>query len=298
MRARAKRRQTVRTIEIIAIIAIIGVSLTVGLYLAYNSGDPRAAVDGKPVSTEDLTNLRQAALAAYGNPGQQYLSKVQNLTGPAFSQVKPILVYVGAEFCPFCAVQRYSMIMALMRFGNFTGLEYMTSGLGDGDISTFTFVNSTYHSNFIRFEPFEIQDRNHNSLQTLPTNYTSAFQQQGGGEFPFLNFNNKFYIHGSILDYGILSGMNQTQVISSILAVNQVGSELKQAANVITAIICETTHNTPALVCDNASITSITQDAYSLPSTNSVSELTLAVAPSFSSFEFGLDRSPTEVGTE
>jgi len=270
-----KRRQTVRRIEIIAILAVVIVSLSVGFYLALNSGDPRSVVDGKLVSPTDFANLHAAAVAAYGESGSQYLPDVHNLTATGWSLVKPIVVYAGAEYCPFCAVQRYSIILALMRFGNFTDLHYMTSALGDGDYSTFTFYNSTYHSNYISFQPYELEDRSYNTLQTLPSNYTTAFDQQGKGDFPFLNFNDQYYISGAILDPSVLGSMNQTQVISAILAGNTVGSEIRQAANVITAVICETTGNKPTSVCNNASITALTMVSYISPSAGSGSELFL-----------------------
>ena len=278
MRARQKRKQTVRRIEIIAIVAVVAVSLVVGFYLALNAGDPRSVVDNKQVSTTDYNNLYKAATAAYGLPGQSYLTSVHTLTGlPEFTKNgTPILVYVGADYCPYCAVQRYSLTMALMRFGNFTGLEYMTSAFDDGDYSTFTFANSTYHSNYLVFQPFELYTRSDSTLATLPTNYTSTFQQYGSSSFPFTNFADEYYISGAILDPSILGTMNQTQVISSILAGNTLGSEIRQSANVITAVICETTGNRPSSVCDNPSITALTTStpvSYTPPSTSSGSEL-------------------------
>ncbi len=275
------RRQTVRRLEIIAIVAVVAVSLVFGFYLALNAGgDPRSKVDNQPVSTTDFANLYQASLAPYGTPGSAYLTDVHTLPGPVFlsTNLEPILVYVGADYCPYCAVQRYSMIMALTRFGNFTGLEYMTSGVSDGDFSTFTFVSATYHSNYVVFQPYEVDDRSGNSLMTLPTNYTSTFQQYGKSSFPFLNFADEYYISGALLDPRILGTLNQSQIISSILAGNAMGSEIRQAANVITAVICETTGNKPASVCGQDSITALTGSlvSYTVPPASLGSELLLA----------------------
>ena len=284
MRARVKRRQTIRRLEIVAIIVVIAVSLGIGIYYALNASDPRSHYDLMPVSPKNFDDLYQASVStSYGTPGQNYLTRVKTLTGlPTFTKGgNPILVYVGAEFCPYCAVQRYSMIMALMRFGNFTGLEYMTSAFSDGDYSTFTFRNATYTSSYVVFESFEIYDRNDNPLATLPANYTSSFQQYGGSAFPFLNFADQYYISGAILDPSVLGSLNQSQVISSIMTGNTLGSEIKQAANVITAVICETTGNKPASVCDNPSITALTISPLSYsPPTNSGSALILSNAAS------------------
>ena len=40
---------------------------------------------------------------------------------------KPTLLFIGAEFCPYCAAERWAIINALSRFGSFTGLQTITS---------------------------------------------------------------------------------------------------------------------------------------------------------------------------
>ena len=272
MRARMKRRQMVRRLEIVAVVVVVAVSLVVGFYLALNTNSNNA-LDGKGVSTTDLTDLRQASLASYGTSGS--LTQVKSLTGPPYStNGKPIVVYVGADYCLYCAVQRWPLIMALMRFGNFTNLEYMHSSTGDGNYATFTFVASSYQSHFLVFRPYEVSDRAGNPLQTLPTNYTSTFTQYGGSSYPFLNFNNESYIKGAIVDPAILGTKNQTQIVSSIQAGDSLGSQIKQAANVMTAVLCKLTNNNPGSVCTNPIIEATV--SYTLPSTSSYSELLLA----------------------
>ena len=34
------------------------------------------------------------------------------------SNGKPEMLYIGAEFCPYCAASRWSMALALSRFGH------------------------------------------------------------------------------------------------------------------------------------------------------------------------------------
>ncbi len=278
MRARIKRRQTVRRLEIIAVVAVVVVSLVVGFYLALNTNS-NDALDGKGVFTTDLTDLRQTSLTSYGASGSGYLTDVHALTDQTIFSTngKPIVVYVGADYCLYCAVQRWSLIMALMRFGNFTGLEYMHSSVGDGNYATFTFSNSSYQSPYIVFQPYEVYDRAGNALATLPTNYTSSLTQYGKSSFPFLNFADEYYISGAILDPKILGTKNQTQIISSIQAGDTLGNQIKQAANVITAVICRLTNNKPSSVCNDPSITLTV--SYTPSSTSSGSELLLTYAP-------------------
>jgi uncharacterized protein DUF929 len=290
LRARVKKRQTVKRLEIIAIVAVVVVSLVVGFYYALmNNSDP---LDGSHVPLSVYDSLYQASVTQYGASGSSYLGSVHNMTGPVYSSNgKPILVFVGANYCEFCAVQRWSLIMALMRFGSFTtlitsngnvsSLEYMHSSAADFNYATFTLSASSYHSNYLVFQPFEVYDRSGNTIATLPANYTSGFHTQGQASFPFLNFADKYYISGALLQPVILGTKNQTQIIASIEAGDALGTQIKQAANVITAVICKITDNNPSSVCDNPSITSLTSTfvSYSPSSSSGGSDLLLAGVP-------------------
>jgi len=290
-----KRRQTVRRLEIIGIVAVVAISLGVGFYLALNASN--GASSGNPVPQKVYDALYQTSVAPYGGSGSAYLKDVQNYSGYPFStNGRPILVFVGADYCMYCAIQRWSLVMALLRFGNFTGLDYMYSSVSDGNYATFTFSNSSYHSNYIVFQPYEVYDRAGNALKTLPTNYTSVFQAVGKSSFPFLNFNDEFTISGAILDPSILGTMNQTKIISSIQAGGTLGSEIRESANLITAVICKTTGGSPESVCGQSSISTVTDAlvSYSPPSASSGSELLLAgtsLTVSSGTFVYGRDYS-------
>jgi hypothetical protein len=238
---------------------------------------PPNALDGTLVSQNVYASLYQTSNAPYGASDSAYLKDVQDPTGPLFyANGKPILVYVGAEYCLYCAGQRWPLIMALMWFGNFTNLEYMHSSVSDGDYATFTFVASSYQSNYVVFQPYEVYDRAGNPLETLPASYMPSFQQYGKSAFPFLNFADEYYILGSLLNPSILGTQNQTQIISSIRAGGSLGSQIKQTANLMTAVICKTTGNKPASVCGQDSITALTDSlvSYTPPTT---SESTTAI---------------------
>ena len=57
------------------------------------------------------------------------------LTGKSSTgKAVPEILYVGAEYCPFCAAQRWSTIIALSRFGTWSGLGNMASYAHD-DVS-------------------------------------------------------------------------------------------------------------------------------------------------------------------
>lgn len=260
MRARIKRRQRTRRITILATILIIAVSLVVGIYFVYtaNQGSKLDAFDGLPVSSADMSSLAKVSAQPYGLAAPTSMQNVLQKYGgtPFVSAGKPTVVYVGGEYCPYCAVERWSLVMALMRFGNFTDLRYSTSSNTEGDYATFTFVGSTYTSQHISFRPYEAYDRSYNALQTVPSNYSSIWTSKGGG-IPFLDFGNAYVTSGSIPgDYTILAGKNWTSIISDISTSDAVGVQIRQGANLITAVICKITQGAPANVCSASPINS------------------------------------------
>lgn len=153
-------------------------------------------------------------------------------------------------------------MITLLRFGNLTNLSYMQSSSTDSDpnTSTFSFVNMTatsYTSKYIIFQPYEQEDRNHNPLQTVPSNYTTIFNKFGSG-YPFLDFNNKYVIEGSFFEPNLFAGLNWTQIIQQIQNPStQLSIQVMSSANAITALICNLTGGAPSSVCSNPSITGL-----------------------------------------
>jgi hypothetical protein len=251
MRARMKRRTLIRRVTILVTLVVISVSLAVGIYIASTAGN--SALDskiGQPVSTEDVTTLYRNSLQPYGPaPPTDMVKLVENATGPLYTVGgKPIVVYIGAEFCPYCAVQRWSLIMALMRFGNFTNLTYMTSSAAESDLATFTFVGSSYRSSYVVFQPFENEDRNRGALQAIPSNYSTEWRLYGS-IYPFMNFGNKYLIPTSTMIFGSLQGKNWTQVLNEINSGDAFGTQIRQSANLLTSLICKLTGEQPSSVC-------------------------------------------------
>ena len=93
---------------------------------------------------------------------------------PLTSGGLPRFVYVGAEYCPYCAVMRWSLVTALSRFGTFSKLEATTSSADYAPIPTFSFVGSTYTSKYVVFTPYEIADRTGAALQSTPNDVASS----------------------------------------------------------------------------------------------------------------------------
>lgn len=226
------------------------------------------------------------------------LSTVANASGAPFTaDGKPIVVYIGADFCPYCAAMRWPLILALDRFGNFSNLHYMTSAANDGDFASFTFYGASYNSSYLVFQPIDSENRAGIVQEQVPSNYSAEWSQpsvacpisstnpKGGNCFPFMNFGNK-YIVGTMFDpFSLSMGQkNWTQIYTSIKTEDDsLGIAMKESANLITALICKITGGTPASVCSKEpDFSSGSLVSYSGPFQPAFTTLVSTVAPGWS----------------
>jgi hypothetical protein len=175
------------------------------------------------------------------------------------------VLYIGGEFCPYCAADRWSLINALSRFGTFSGLKYMRSAVTDGDLATITFHGSHYTSQYIDFVGIENEDRNHNQLEPLNNQQQQLLSTLGGNGYPFLDIAGR-YANGAPNSYpggydqSVLSGKSWSQIASALSNANDpITQGLIGNANYITAAVCKTTHDKPASACETATIQHIEQ---------------------------------------
>jgi len=194
------------------------------------------------------------------------VSAPQVLTGQpklASTGGKPEVLYIGAEFCPFCGAERWSMVLALSRFGTWSGLKTTTSSLWDSDpgTATFTFRNATLTSSSIDFVSVEHETNDNfgsgtrKLFQPLTTaqgnlwqKYSSHFGETTG--YPFVDFGNKVFVLGPSYDPGVLAGLNQQEIAAKLTNPSDpVTQSIVGTANYLTAAICAMTGDQPASVC-------------------------------------------------
>lgn len=251
---------------LITLLIVVIVGLAIYQKATANPNTNLTALDGVVVNQQYVNGLYTIAnnrtlankigIPIYSNQGYQKLFNRSLL----IVNNKPALVYVGADYCPYCAITRWSMILALMRFGNFSNLHYMTSGASDvyGSTPTFTFYNSSYQSKVISFLDVETNTNKINpntnyyyKLET-PNNIENStlFSYNQRQSIPFLDFGNGSIQVGAIVGPGVIKGMNWNQILNnmrdpkSVVAQNLIGG-----ANLFTVRICEITNNTPKNVC-------------------------------------------------
>ena len=234
------------------------VAVVIGAFLLYRwYTTPLPLPTPAPDTTAALiTGLTSLPASEFETVGQ---GSASNLIKPATGAVltgasgKPQVLYIGGEFCPFCAAERWPLIIALSRFGKFTGLDVTSSSETDAfpNTPTFTFRTAKYTSQHIDFRGVETTDRQQQPLTTL-----SAAEDEVLGKYnpnrtiPFIDFGNKYTSAGAMYSPEALSGQSWQAVLDEVKDPNSVQAKaIIGSANLITAAICKMTSDQPASVC-------------------------------------------------
>jgi hypothetical protein len=207
-----------------------------------------------PVST--LVAAAEAASPSAVNPPTNLPTTVPALASGGKAEV----LYVGAEYCPFCAAERWPMVMALSKFGTFTNLVTTKSSATDTNPNTptFTFVGSTYTSPYLTFVPVETLDRNSKPLQTptaaeqkLLTTYDAPpYVSSQAGSIPFVLIGNKFVVSGTEYDGSAIAGKSVGDAATYLTSASNPTSRAAEAvAGRLIGAICKLTGDQPASVC-------------------------------------------------
>jgi hypothetical protein len=180
------------------------------------------------------------------------------------SASKPEMLYIGAEFCPYCAAMRWSMAIALSRFGTLTPLHGIHSSSTDTDPNTptLTFYKSGYQSKYLNFTPVENLTISHALLQN-PTKEQNAVWAKYEPDpstrgYPFIDFGNKVVLKGPLFNPAVLAGKSWSQVAAALKDPSSpIAQSVDGAANYVTAAICKMTSNQPSNVCSSQAVTSV-----------------------------------------
>jgi Domain of unknown function (DUF929) len=271
-----------------SILAVVIVVIALVLVNANKSGSPGSTNVGSSGPTgaaltsviNQTTSVPAATLDTVGSGNGQVNGPPLTIKGnqpPLASGGKPEMLYMGAEYCPFCAAERWAMVVALSRFGTFSGLATTHSasvnGAGQQEVypntSTWTFRNATYTSKYLTFQSVEtntnIPDSATQGYTTLQTptaaqqalitkydnqTYDPPLGPNGAGSIPFVDFGNKYMIAGASYSPQGLAGKTWAQIAAALKTPSsQIAQGIDGTANYITAAICQLTGNQPASAC-------------------------------------------------
>jgi hypothetical protein len=216
-------------------------------------------VTGVPAAT--LNKVGAGAVPAFTQGRQAFTA---GTGAPLTSGGKPQMLYIGAEFCPYCAATRWSMAIALSRFGTLTPLHGIHSSSTDADpnTATLTFYKSGYNSKYLNFTPVEVQTVSRGPLQN-PTSAQNAIWAKyepdaNSRGYPFIAFSNKLVMKGPIYDAAVLQGKSWSQIAAALKdPTSPVSHSVVGAANYITGAICKMTNNQPSDVCTSPAVQAV-----------------------------------------
>jgi hypothetical protein len=253
------------------------------------SGGGPTNTSGAPATPTAASIVQQVT----GVPASVYdtvgiTSSVSPIDPPVVTKGQPLLTYstpsgtklpgiyfYGAEYCPYCAAERWVLVTALSRFGTFKGLDNMQSSSTDvfPSTQTFTFAHATYTSKYIVFRPQEYYSNQVNASGTgyvvldpfkgdeaklVGTYDTSKYfpgtLQQGENGFPFIDIGNKVL---SSTNYApsLLANVTRAEIAAGLSdPKNQVTQAIIASANYLVAGTCSITKQQPASVCTSKGV--------------------------------------------
>jgi hypothetical protein len=241
----------------IAILIVVGGLVGYAIYLQSQQNNTNGNTgllntNISPALYQNLTTVSDSTLSTIGSnqPGLSPPTSIGN-TVTLTSNGKTEILYIGAEFCPYCAAERWSMVVALAKFGSFTNLEYMASAADEGDYATLSFRNASYSSPYnLTLVTVENEDRNHNTLQTPTATEQQLWNEYNPNSYPFVDIGGEYVLRTSQFGYAALSNLNWTQIGSQLNnPQSSIAKAIDGAANQLIGTICKIDGGQPSSVC-------------------------------------------------
>ncbi|MET9022674.1 DUF929 family protein [Actinopolymorpha sp. NPDC004070] len=265
--ARQARRRRLAVVGAAVAVVLVVIAAIVGIYLTRGGGGSTQQAGGsgaQPSVEKAVASVPATTLAAVGKGSvKQWPQAVK--AKPVTEGGKPKVLYVGAEYCPYCAAERWSMVVALSRFGSFANLGTTHSASQDvyPNTATFSFHGASYSSRYLSFVGRELttNQRSGNGYTPLdkltPAEQKQIDQVTGGGQlsFPTVDFGGRYLVSGAQYDPSVLQGKTMAEIASALKDPNDpIAKAVDGSANTITATLCKLTGNQPGNVCGTSTV--------------------------------------------
>jgi thiol-disulfide isomerase/thioredoxin len=238
----------------LAMVALV-IGAVVVLFLARGGGsDANATAASGSVPAGSVRPAEAASVA---------LGQVRRESGePLLDGGRPLVFFMGAEWCPFCAAERWALVEATSRFGEWSGLGELSSRGGQDyfpSLPTYDLSRATYTSDYLSLRHKEVATVEGDPLQKL-----GSFEQRlvdgydDAGSIPFLFGAGPSGRYTVELGFspGLLEGQNFASLRAGVAAEapNPAVEAIDGQADAITALICKLDGRQPASVCAKGSI--------------------------------------------
>lgn len=270
--AAAQRRRRLVTTGIGVGVVIAVVAALVVVKLVTGAGGPTSGKEATAASAAVLAKVTGVPAATLDTVGVGAAKTPPSaISAPALSDGgKPQVLYVGAEYCPYCAAERWAVAVALSRFGTLHGVGQTHSSSSDvyPSTPTLSFHGATYTSSYLSLTAREIQGNTVVNGQYAPLDRLSAAQSAlvkkydappyvkgSSGAIPFIDIGGRYVVSGAGYDPGVLEGRTHAQVADALADPNStIARAVDGTANYLTASFCSLTGDKPAAVCTSAGV--------------------------------------------
>ena len=260
--ASAQRGQIITLVSIVVVLLIIAALILIKINKPSSAASPTTLAPADVVAA--ATSVPASAFSQIGydptTPSPAPIKESASLTSAGLPEV----LYMGADYCPFCAAQRWALVSALSRFGTFSNLGATSSASNDvyPNTQTFSFYGATYTSKYISFVGVELQTNIPSNGSYTPLDKPTAQQNKliatwdvppytpNSGGIPFVDFANKFVLGGAGYNPSIINGLSLQTIAGSLSNTSSTPAKaILGTANMITATVCKIDNNQPAGVC-------------------------------------------------
>jgi thiol-disulfide isomerase/thioredoxin len=227
----------------------------------------RGGDSGTATASEGQTTpAGEAAGASIPQAAALALGQVRKVSDqPIYDQGKPSVFFMGAEWCPFCASERWALVEATSRFGTWSGLKELRSRPGQGNfpsLPTYDLTGATYKSDLIALRHIEVATVDGDPLQKVgPFEEGLVNEYDKAGSIPFLFLGGPGGRYTADLAYSpaLLEGQSFAALRQDVAAgaPTEAAEAIAGEADAITALICRLDGGQPASVCGQAGIEAI-----------------------------------------
>lgn len=270
--SRPPRRMPLALATVALVVVVLAVAVAL-LALRLSKGSSGSGPPATPLApggvVADATGVPAATLDAIGAPGPPEVAAPAAVGGTTTLRQGglPVVAWVGAEFCPFCAAERWALVVALSRFGQLGHLGVATSSkqLVFPGLASLSLRDATYRSRWVALQAVETYSASGTGsdptafarLQGVPGLIADQARRfdvpplaPAMGSLPFVDIAGRSVVVGSQFSPAMLTGRSLGAVAGALgRADSSLAQAVDGAANELTAAICEATGQLPADVC-------------------------------------------------
>jgi hypothetical protein len=189
------------------------------------------------------------------------------VSGPALTaDGKPEVLYIATGYCPYCVAENWALIVALSRFGEFSGLRTSRSPFFEKvpPVDGWTFYGSSYASHYLTFVPVETFSNvlvspkadqanaaSYRALQRLtPAEQAVFVKLDTEGSTPFFDFGGGAVQVGTDVSPPALANLTWSTIAADLRHPRSpAGATILASAATLTSEFCRLTGGSPAAAC-------------------------------------------------